>query len=86
MPKLRVDVILNLAFENEQIDVFMNVAEKVSGINKEGEIQGFAKDNITFKKEEKEMFKDIFLDIGSGSGVGNIHWWGPKESIKEYSK
>lgn len=30
--------------------------------------------------------KDIFLDIGSGSGVGNTHWWGPKESIKEYCK
>ena len=29
---------------------------------------------------------DFFLDIGSGSGVGNTHWWGKKESIKTYNK
>lgn len=38
------------------------------------------------KYPQKIFPKDIFLDIGSGSGAGNTHWWGPKESIKEYSK
>lgn len=45
--------------------------------------------NLRTKKIEnplKIIKNDFFLDIGSGSGVGNTHWWGQKGSIKEYNK
>ncbi len=40
----------------------------------------------SFKYPQKIKPDDVFLDIGSGSGVGNTHWWGPQESLKEYNK
>ena len=40
----------------------------------------------SFKNPQKINPDDVFLDIGSGSGVGNTHWWGPQESLKEYNK